>query len=65
MKSEFGVKDGASSDGLRDNLPFGAGRVSIPTLQSLSGLSYIFKRICPGIEMAERTLVSATFILHY
>lgn len=28
IKSEYGIKDGASPDGLRDTLPFGAGRVS-------------------------------------
>lgn len=26
--SEFGTKPGADTEGLRDNLPFGAGRVS-------------------------------------
>lgn len=29
LNSEFGVKEGANVNGLRDNLPFGAGRVSV------------------------------------
>ncbi len=28
IKSEYGIKNGANPDGLRDTLPFGAGRVS-------------------------------------
>ncbi len=34
IKSEYGVKDGASSDGIRDTLPFGAGRVRIYSTSS-------------------------------
>ncbi|KAL4264953.1 cytochrome P450 family protein [Pleurotus pulmonarius] len=30
IKSEYGIKDGASSDGIRDTLPFGAGRRICP-----------------------------------
>ncbi|KAF7428477.1 hypothetical protein PC9H_007701 [Pleurotus ostreatus] len=46
VKSEFGIKDGVCSDGLRDTLPFGSGR-----------------RICPGIEMTERTIAIDTMNL--
>ena len=35
LLSEFGTKPGASTEGLRDSLPFGAGRVR-------SGLASIF-----------------------
>ncbi|KAF4603113.1 hypothetical protein EYR38_003518 [Pleurotus pulmonarius] len=42
IKSEYGIKDGASSDGIRDTLPFGAGR-AINTMNLLWAFKFTDK----------------------
>lgn len=57
LESPFGTKLGADTRGFRDTFPFGAGRVSLNGNQSYSVAHEIWQRLCPGEQMASRTIV--------
>ncbi len=64
LNSQFGFREDVGididTDGFRDNLPFGAGRVRPPKLNSRHLLnSTSLQRICPGESTALATIVRA------
>jgi len=62
LESQYGTKMGADVTDLRDNLAFGAGRVSTHIKDWWIWCSRYTQRICPGAEVARRSIVRALYL---